>query len=150
MLWKTFIVFVMSISSVIALSSVKVPKYLAVYYGWPSLVQNSQGNLTKASDWFKQFDLIVFGDGIWKTSHGDHANTVIIIGNLIADQKKVFGYVDLGVSTQNLTEEEMRTAVDGWSAMGVNVRLTLEKGFSHVFVYLCRGSFGMMLALIMV
>lgn len=128
MLWTAFILFIVSIPGSNTLSSVKVPKYLGVYYGWPSLVQNSQGNLTKASDWFRQFDLIVFGDGIWKPSHGDHANTAIIIGNLIADQKKVFGYVDLGVSTQNLTEEEMRAAVDGWSGMGANVRERHEKG----------------------
>ncbi|CAF5080595.1 unnamed protein product, partial [Rotaria sp. Silwood1] len=25
-----------------ALTSVKVPKYLAIYYGWASLVENSQ------------------------------------------------------------------------------------------------------------
>jgi hypothetical protein len=106
-----------------ALTSVKVPKYLAVYYGWPSLVENSHGNLTKASNWFEKFDLIVFGDGIWKTTHGDHANTKIIIGNLIANNKQVFGYVDLGVKTQNLTEAQMREAVNGWSAMGANVRL---------------------------
>lgn len=118
----------MSISTASASSTVKVPKYLAIYYGWPSLVQNSQGNLTKASDWFKQFDLIVFGDGIWKTSHGDHANTAIIISNLIASQKKVCGYVDLGVTTQNLNETEMQTAVDGWFTMGATVRLSHHGG----------------------
>lgn len=123
MFLKIFIFVIVSISSVNTLSSVKVPKYLAVYYGWPSLVANSQGNLTKASSWFQKFDLIVFGDGIWNTTHGDHSNTVVIISNLIAQGKKVFGYVDLGVSTQNLNETQMRTAVDGWSSTGASVRL---------------------------
>jgi hypothetical protein len=102
---------------------VKVPKYLAIYYGWPSLVDNSQGNLTAASNCFEQFDLIVFGDGIWKTTHGDHLNTITIMSNLIANQKKVFGYVDLGVSTQNLSVAQMQEAVNGWLAMGANVRI---------------------------
>ncbi len=112
-----------SILSVMTLSSVKVPKYLAIYYGWPSLVENSQGNVIQASTWFQQFDLIVFGDGIWKDTHGDHVKTESIIGNLIADNKKVYGYIDLGVSTQNLSDAQMRQAVDGWSAMGVTVRI---------------------------
>ncbi len=47
---KILFFFTISVLSVIALSSVKVPKYLAIYYGWPSLVENSQGNVTKASN----------------------------------------------------------------------------------------------------
>ena len=133
MLVRIFILLTVSVLSIMALTSVKVPKYLAVYYGWPSLVQNSQGDVTKASTWFKQFDLIVLGDGIWKPTHGDNVKTKAIIQNLITAGKKVFGYVDLGVSTQNLTETQMRQAVDGWVAMGANVRLVfffkLENNF---------------------
>ena len=106
-----------------SLTPVKVPKYLAIYYGWPSLVDNSQGDVTKASDVFQKFDLIVFGDGIWKPTHGDHNKTQAIIGNLIVNNKQAFGYVDLGVKTQNLTVEQMREAVDGWASMGANVSL---------------------------
>jgi len=120
---KILFFFTISVLSVMTLSSVKVPKYLAIYYGWPSLVENSQGNVTKASNWFEKFDLIVFGDGIWKNTHGDHLKTQTIIQNLIAYNKKVFGYVDLGVSTQNLSDVQMREAVDGWSTMGANVRI---------------------------
>jgi hypothetical protein len=120
---KILFFFTISVLSVITLSSVKVPKYLAIYYGWPSLVENSQGNVTKASNWFEKFDLIVFGDGIWKNTHGDHLKTQTIIQNLIVYNKKIFGYIDLGVSTQNLSDVQMREAVDGWSTMGVNVRI---------------------------
>jgi hypothetical protein len=120
---KILIFFTIFILSTMALISVKVPKYLAVYYGWPSLVEHSQGNVTKASNWFGQFDVIVFGDGIWKKTHGDHLKTTTIISNLIALDKEVFGYVDLGVSTQNLSETEMREAVDGWLSMGASVRI---------------------------
>lgn len=123
MLTKIIVVFAtISIIGVMSLTSVKVPKYLAIYYGWPSLVENSQGDVAKASNWFNQFDLIVFGDGIWHPSHGDHVKTKSIIQNLITNGKKVFGYVDLGVTTQNLNETQMRQAVDGWHAMSANVR----------------------------
>jgi len=121
---KIFIFFNISILTVMALTLVKVPKYLAIYYGWPSLVEHSQGDVTKAGNWFQQFDLIVFGDGIWKQTHGDHLKTENIIENLINGGKKVFGYVDLGVSKQNLSDAQMREAVDGWSAMGANVRIS--------------------------
>ncbi len=120
---KIVIFLTISILSTMALTSVKVPQYLGVYYGWPSLVENSQGDVTKASNWFQQFDLIVFGDGIWKNTHGDHSKTTAIIRNLIAHDKKVFGYVDLGVSTQNLNDTQMREAVNGWFAMKATVRI---------------------------
>lgn len=122
MLIKIFIFLIISVLTVMANSTVKVPKYLAIYYGWPSLVENSQGDLVKASNWFGQFDLIVFGDGIWKPTHGDHLNTKTIVQNLIGHNKKVFGYVDLGVKTQNLNETQMQEAVNGWLEMGANVR----------------------------
>ncbi len=122
-----------------SLTSVKVPKYLAVYYGWPSLVDNSQGDVTKASNSFQKFDLIVLGDGIWKPTHGDHEKTQTIIGNLIANNKQAFGYVDLGVKTQNLTVEQMREAVDGWSSMGANVSLRINFSFFSVFYFIKQG-----------
>ena len=117
-----------------ASTSVRVPKYLAIYYGWPSLVENSQGDTTIASNWFEKFDLIVFGDGIWKTTHGDHLKTANIINNLIAYGKQVFGYVDLGVSTQNLSDTQMREAVNGWSVIGAIVRIEIEIDDSFLMV----------------
>ena len=100
---------------------VKLPKRLCVYYGWPSLAQNANGNLTAAIGIFNQFDLIVFGDGISASSHLDHANTQTIIQGLTGYGKLSFGYVDLGVSssTQNLSFAQMQTSVSNWAAMGV-------------------------------
>lgn len=97
---------------------VKLPKRLCVYYGWPSLVQNANGNLTAAIGTFNQFDAIVFGDGISVSSHGDHANTQTIIQGLNGYGKLSFGYVDLGVTTQNLSIVQMQTRVSDWAAMG--------------------------------
>ena len=76
---------------------------------------------------------MVFGDGIWKTTHGDHAKTQAIIANLISNKTLAFGYVDLGVKTQNLTEAQMREAVDGWAAMGAIVRFSLHRRDSRSF-----------------
>jgi hypothetical protein len=52
--------------------NINIPKHLGIYYGWPSLVQGANGNLSSAIVIFNQFDLIVFGDGIASPSHGDH------------------------------------------------------------------------------
>lgn len=111
--------------------TVKHLKYLCVYYGWPSDVNGSNGDLAKATSAFSKYDLIVFGDGIWKTSHGDHANTTTIIGNLNAAGKAAYGYIDLGVSTQNLSIDDMKTAVDGWSAMGVKGIFWDDAGYDY-------------------
>ncbi len=53
-------------------------------------------------------------------------NTKIIFDNLITNGKQVFGYIDLGVTKENLTEAEMREAVDGWFGMKANVSIWLK------------------------
>ena len=137
MFTKITVSLILLVSIASALPAVKIPKYLAIYYGWPSYVQNSQGDVTQATNWFKQFDLMVFGDGIWKTTHGDRAKTATIISNLNAQGKKVFGYVDLGVSTQNLAISQMKTAVNGWLTMGAKVRRVHRGERNNVYVFDC-------------
>ncbi|QES90690.1 NADPH-dependent FMN reductase family protein [Rhizosphaericola mali] len=110
---------------------VKQLKYLCIYYGWPSLVNGSNGDLTKATQSFEQFDLIVLGDGIWKADNADNANTTTIIGNLNLVGKTVYGYVDLGVSTQNLSYENMKLAVDGWKSMGAKGIFWDDAGYDY-------------------
>jgi hypothetical protein len=103
----------------VSTSNVNVPKRLGIYYGSPSLVQDTNGNLSEAIDIFNQFDLIVFGDGIASPSHDDYNNTQIIIQALNNFGKLTFGYVDLGVTTQNLSISEMQIIVNNWTIMGI-------------------------------
>ncbi|MCC3374302.1 hypothetical protein [Cohnella sp. REN36] len=105
--------------------------HLAIYYGWPSLVNGAAGNLTTATNTFNSFDLIVFGDGIEHPSHGDNANAKTIMTSLKANGKKVFGYVDLGVSTQNLSIETMKSYVDEWKSMGAYGIFLDDYGFDY-------------------
>ncbi|CAF5224305.1 unnamed protein product, partial [Rotaria magnacalcarata] len=90
-----------------------------------------QGNLTAAISIFSQFDLVVFGDGIASPSHGDHTNTQTIIQSLNNLGKLTFGYIDLGVTTQNLTILQMQTTVDEWAAMGINGILWDDAGYDY-------------------
>ena len=152
---KVFVALILLVSIANALPAVKVPKYLGIYYGWPPNVQNSNGDVTKAVNWFKKFDLLVFGDGLWNpATNGDYAKCVNITRSLVALGKKVFGYVDLGVTTQNLAISAMQTAVNGWITAGANVRVLHHHEREIIdwsfFVSVCRVSFGMMLAPILV
>ncbi|NQX71364.1 hypothetical protein HQN90_35300 [Paenibacillus alba] len=105
--------------------------HLAIYYGWPSAVNGAGGNVTTATNTFNQFDVIVFADGIEHATHGDHANTATIMTNLKNAGKKVFGYVDLGVSTQNLSTTVMKQYVDEWYAMGAYGIFLDDYGFDY-------------------
>ena len=58
------------------------PRRLAIYYGWPSLVNESYGDPTRAAAVFASFDLVVFGDGLEHPTHGDHDRHAAIIERL--------------------------------------------------------------------
>jgi uncharacterized repeat protein (TIGR01451 family) len=97
-----------------------IPVRLAIYYGYPSLVNGCEGDLDCATAAFCEFDLVVLGDGLEHPIHPDHDNTAIIINNLKTRcSTEVYGYCDLGVTTQNLPIETIRSCVDEWAEMGV-------------------------------
>ncbi len=97
------------------------PKHLCIFYAWPSTVNGSNGNIDLAVSVFQKYDILVFGDGLWKSQHGDNQKTREIIKRLkeIKPSISIFGYVDVGVSTQNLSEQELRNHIDGWKSMEV-------------------------------
>lgn len=97
------------------------PKLLCIYFGWPSMVNSSRGNVSSATSTFMHFDIIVFGVDLWKHTHSDYKNTLSIIRNIkrVSPQTRIFGYIDIGLSTTHLSDEEIREHVDGWREMGV-------------------------------
>ncbi|HVW94483.1 MAG TPA: hypothetical protein VHA56_00775 [Mucilaginibacter sp.] len=97
------------------------PSALCLYYGYPSLVNGSNYDLDKAARVFAKFDVIVFGDHIYETSHGDHNNTIGIIARIKALKSgvKIFGYIDVGKS-ENLSSDKLYAAIDSWKAMGAD------------------------------
>src|SRR5690349_10222453 len=54
------------------------PQQLAIYYGWPSLVNNSNTNTNLATQAFSAYDILVFGDTLEFDTHPDHARTQTI------------------------------------------------------------------------
>jgi hypothetical protein len=114
------------------MSNLKVVN-LAIYYGYPSLVNGANGDVTKAVEVFKPFDVIVFGDQIEHSTHGDHTKTKDIIAKLKPNGNKVFGYIPFGTtgSADSLTMAQVKQYTDEWYAMGVYGIFLDEYGFDY-------------------
>ena len=91
-------------------------KRVAVYYGYPSLVNGAKGDLDKAAQVFNRYHIVVFGDGL-EFPGAEHENVVRLIASL-DKQVLVFGYVCLG-HTQKLAIPEMQHRVLLWKGTGV-------------------------------
>lgn len=107
------------------------PAKLAIYYGYPSLVNGAAGNLAAATAHFASFDVVVLGDGLEHPAHPDHANTAQIIADLVNGGTEVYGYVDMGVSTQNLSIATAQQFVDEWDAIGVTGIFWDDAGYDY-------------------
>lgn len=108
------------------------PRELLIYYSWPSLINGANGSVPAAAAEFGQYDDIVLGDLIEKTSHPDHANTVAILQHPALAATRVFGYVDLGVAPgQNLPPSEIETRILEWQATGADGILFDEYGYDY-------------------
>ena len=101
------------------------PKRLAIYYGYPSLVNDANWNVNLAAAEFAKFDIVVFGAGIEETGHGDHDKTKSIIALLSAQNVETYGYIDATLdnnydSCGNVIGTDTAVAkVAKWDAMGV-------------------------------
>ncbi len=93
------------------------PKSLLVDYSWPSSINGTYTVDGAAAD-LGQYNYVVLGDGLEETTHGDHANTVAILAHADMANTSVFGYIDLGVSTQNLSMADIETHIDEWQTTG--------------------------------
>jgi hypothetical protein len=108
--------------------------HLAVYYGYPSSVNNSNGDVQKATNEFSKFDIIVFGDSVEHPIHGDYANSKKIIKNLNSvGNKLIFGYIDLGVtnSTQHNNLDTIKQYIDEWVNLNVQGVFLDDFGYDY-------------------
>ncbi len=96
------------------------PGSLLIYYGWPSGLNGTFAVATAAAE-FARYDHVVLGDGLELATHPDHANTVAILALVhAAGPTRVYGYIDLGVSTQDLSLAEIASRLDAWQATGAD------------------------------
>lgn len=114
------------------------PLRLAVYYGYPSLVNGAAGRLDVAVAAFAPYDVVMLGDGL---EFGDgaeprmagareHAFVRTLIERLHhgARKTRVFGYVDLG-HTQQLSLAAVADRIARWSDTGADGVLLDEAGY---------------------
>lgn len=105
------------------------PGALAVYYGWPSLVNGAGGDVDAAVDTFDDYQVVVFGFGLQDPTHPDHAPTRTIIARLKRKGVAVYGYITLGVSTVNHPVATLKQQIDAWKAAGVSGIFLDEGGY---------------------
>ncbi|MFZ0686836.1 MAG: hypothetical protein WAM89_14940 [Terriglobales bacterium] len=125
------------------------PSRLAIYYGYPSLVNGSNGDVEKAALIFAAYDVVVLGDGLefadrhnGRVPEGDpeeHEKTRQIIASVHRHNPatRFFGYVCLGdiVLPQReavvLSPEELKERIGLWKRMGVAGIFLDEAGYDY-------------------
>lgn len=95
------------------------PYKLLIYYGVPQLVNHSRNN-ELAAQVFSRYDYIVFGADLENLDNEFHTSTKNIISDIYAKNPNaiVFGYIDLGVSTNNFPFSDIKNRTDQWASMG--------------------------------
>jgi len=114
------------------------PHRLAIYYGYPSLVNDARGDLPRAAAAFADYDVVVLGAGLEFAGGGpanaagalEHAFTARLIERLRTEPRRtaVFGYVPIG-STDRLTDAAVVDRLERWAGMGAAGVLLDEAGF---------------------
>jgi len=95
------------------------PRNLLVFYGYPSYI-NRTFSVASAALEFGRYDYVMWGEGLEDPAHPDHANAAAILAHEATAATRFYGYVDLGVSTQNLPPSEVQARITRWHAMGVD------------------------------
>ena len=105
------------------------PQRLAIYYGYPSLVEDARGDIARVAAIFGEYDVVVFGDGLdgapdAATDAGlraERARLDSIVRAIHATPRhpRIYGYIDLG-SSQNLTLADIERRIDGWQRVGAD------------------------------
>ena len=95
------------------------PKRLAIYYGYPSLVNGANGNMQQALADFSRFDIIVLGETIEDSGHPEHDNTQYLISQLRDRGIEVYGYVNMDARGNGQTIDAAKVHVREWKEMNV-------------------------------
>ena len=125
---------------------------LAIYYGYPSLVNGANGDVEKAARVFSAYDVVILGDGLefpdkqsGRYPPGDpdeHQKTLRIIA-AVRDRSpgtRFYGYICLGEAPSpegekiSLTPQQLEERVRLWKHMGVAGIFLDEAGYDFPVV----------------
>ena len=125
---------------------------LAIYYGYPSLVNGSRGDVEKAAHVFRDYDVVVLGDGLefanrdagrYPEGNPDEHQRVLQIIAAVRQRNpgtRFYGYVCLGEipwpkgQHTTLTATELEERIHLWKQMGVNGIFLDEAGYDYAAV----------------
>ncbi|MGB7845223.1 MAG: hypothetical protein WBL63_06380 [Candidatus Acidiferrum sp.] len=128
------------------------PARVAIYYGYPSLVNGSSGDVEKAASVFSAYDVVVLGDGLEfpdkefdRYPPGDPEEHRKVRGIIAAvrgrnPKTRFYGYVCLGEISApmgekiSLTPEQLEERVRLWKQMGVAGIFLDEAGYDFAVV----------------
>jgi hypothetical protein len=130
----------------------RIPARLAIYYGYPSLVNGSNGDMEKAARVFSAYDVVVWGDGIefpdrepGRFPPGDpeeHQKALRIIAAVRGRSPgtQFYGYICLGEipsserERKSLTPKQIEERIHLWKDMGVAGVFLDEAGYDFPVV----------------
>ncbi len=104
---------------------------LFVYYGYPIAIYNLWDEQQVIDYISHNFDIYVVGDTYQDPEHESYEHTVAIIQGLMAIGVKVYGYIPIGVSTDNRSISTLSTQIDQWNDIGVYGIFIDEFGFDY-------------------
>lgn len=92
---------------------------LLIFYAPPTTI-NAAYDLDYATGILARYDDVVFGTGLEDSGNAYHADTATIMTKLttLSPSTVVWGYIDTGVSTGNLSLSTIYGQIDAWIAMG--------------------------------
>jgi hypothetical protein len=111
------------------------PGELLIYYSFPSAI-NGAATIAAAATEFGTYDIAIIGDGLQDgpgdpNPHPDHQNTIQIIAHPATADTVFFGYIDLGVTTDNHSLAEIQRRVDAWQLMDIDGIFLDDFGYDY-------------------
>lgn len=107
------------------------PQSLLCYYGYPIAYRNLWSQQL-VIDQIGSFDHYIVGDQYQDPAHEVYADTVAICKGVRKLGTKIWGYVPIGVNTENLSLATIRTRIQQWVAIGVDGIFLDEFGFDYL------------------
>jgi hypothetical protein len=111
--------------------AVQPPQALAVYYGWPSAARVTDDYGAPVAQGLARYAIVVLGAGLARPDHPDHAESQALIARAKEAGAEVYGYLDLGISTQPKPPSPNDLAADiaQWKALGATGIFWDDAGF---------------------
>lgn len=90
---------------------------LALFYGWPSLVNDSAGGVARAASHFGRFGTVIFGDAC-PTAEGDPRGRAV--AERVRERCDVWGYLSLGrgPAQPSWSPRDVVARLDAWARWG--------------------------------